>query len=580
MKIINKRINVGTIFPYFFFILLLIPTSTFAASLSISPATGVYSTGKTFTVTVAVNSAGQPINASDGTITFNPRELTVVAASRSASIFSLWTTEPSFSNTAGTINFSGGSPSGYNGAFGNVLTVTFRTLTSGTAKVSLTGASVLAADGKGTNVLTNMNGGTYTMSAVESQPAPEVIIEYVAPANTPGAPQITSTTNADQTKWSKETTANLAWSLPSDIIAIRTSLDDKASAIPTKVYDSPIKNISLTDLAQGVSYFHIQFKNKDGWGKIANYRLAIDSNKPESFEISLPENADLSNSNQNLILKAVDKTSPVNKFKVQLDGAEAFEFIATSSTSTLPLNNLKPGYHTVVIEAFDSAGNSLINSFSFTISSFEKPVIKDYPQNLTEGVIPVIKGTTRPNSTIDIKVIDQNGVETHTTTNSDAEGKFNYIPDTSFTKGVYTITASAVDSNGAHSEESDSVKIIVEVPGYIKIGTFLINILSIVIPLFALVVLGWLLLMVSIRKLFVMKKKTVIEANEALEILAKEFVTINTVLKEHEADLLSSRKTQKLTQAEEALITSVKQALNSAQTKVQKEITDVTKIFK
>jgi hypothetical protein len=175
----------------------------YASTLSLSPATGVYTTGSTFSVRVVVNTKGAPINAADGTLTFNPKELQVVSVSRTSSIFNLWTTEPTFSNAAGTITFSGGSPTGYTGGSGTVMSVTFRTLGAGSPRVSLSSGSVLAADGRGTNVLTSMGSGAYTVSAVSENPEPEVIIEFVPPANTPAAPKISSDTHGNPDGWSK-----------------------------------------------------------------------------------------------------------------------------------------------------------------------------------------------------------------------------------------------------------------------------------------------------------------------------------------------------------------------------------------
>ena len=152
-----------------------------AATLSLSPGTGVYTSGSTFTVNVRVNTQGEEINAAEGTLKFNPNELSVVNVSRASSIFNLWVAEPAFSNSTGNITFSGGSPSGYSGGGGTVMSVTFRAAGAGSARVSFTNGSVLANDGRGTNVLTNMGGGTFTIQAQSSSPAPEVITEYVAP---------------------------------------------------------------------------------------------------------------------------------------------------------------------------------------------------------------------------------------------------------------------------------------------------------------------------------------------------------------------------------------------------------------
>jgi len=116
----------------------LFPTFSLASTLTLSPTTGVYTTGSTFTVRVVVNTNNASVNAADATLSFNPKELQVVSVSRASSIFSLWTTEPTFSNSAGTISFSGGSPSGYTGSAGTVMSVTFRTLGAGSPRVNIT----------------------------------------------------------------------------------------------------------------------------------------------------------------------------------------------------------------------------------------------------------------------------------------------------------------------------------------------------------------------------------------------------------------------------------------------------------
>ena len=181
MKSIKNCIKVVSLAALFF----IVQTSfSEAATLRVNPGTGVYSVGNVFTVSVLVNTDGSSVNAADWQLSFNPKELQVVNASRGGSIFNLWTEEPSFSNSAGTVSFGGGSPSGYKGSGGNVMSVTFKTLAAGTPKINFKSGSILAADGLGTNILTGMSGGTYTVSAQVSNPEPE----YIAPANTPKAP--------------------------------------------------------------------------------------------------------------------------------------------------------------------------------------------------------------------------------------------------------------------------------------------------------------------------------------------------------------------------------------------------------
>ncbi len=559
---------------------LLLPQAIQAATLAVTPASGVYTTGSTFTVQVIVNTAGKPINAADGTLSFNPRELSVIAASRSSSIFNLWTAEPTFSNTNGTVSFGGGLPSGYTGAAGNVMTVTFKSLTSGSAKISLTGASVLAADGRGTNVLTSMSGGTYTLSAATTQPAEEVIVEYVPPANTPSTPSITSTTHSDQTKWHSEKTAELTWTVPAGVTGLRTLLNESPVAIPTKVYDEPIRSLTLTNLAEGVSYFHMQFRNAEGWGKVAHYRLAVDSEKPRSFDIQLADGADLTKSKQEAVIIIDDETSDVLRFKIQVSGNEAYEYVRPSATATIPLSDLKPGSQTIIVEAFDAAGNSIVSTLSFTIKSFEKPIFTEYPKELATGVTPVIRGTTRPNATLTLSIHSDGEAERKETAQSDSNGSFTFVSSLPLQNGVYQVTATAIDSEGSQSETSDMITITVREPGYVVIGTFLINLLSVIIPLIALCVLTWTVLIYSLNRIRTLRRKVLIESDEAVMVLRRQFEHISLLLTEEEQKLAGSRKTLKLTDAEAHLVSSMRSALNDAEQKVVKEVEDVTRIIR
>ncbi len=551
-----------------------------AASLSISPSSGVYTAGQVFSARVTVNTNGASVNAADGTLKFNPSEITVLNVTKGP-IFNLWTAEPAFSNAAGSITFSGGSPTGYTGSNGTVINITFKAATAGNPKVSFSGGSVLAADGRGTNVLTTMNSAAFTIGAKAVATEPEKIIEYVPPANTPGAPQVTSSTHPDTTKWYNLKTADLSWKLDGNITAVRTLLDKNATAIPTKVYDSPISKINLADLDEGVQYFHIQLKNTDGWGKVTHYRIAVDSQKPSKFEIALPENADLSNPVQTLVVKVEDSASKVKRFKIQIDGGEAYEYIDEKASSTIVLAPVKPGHHTVVAEAFDEAGNSTIATLAFDVSAFDKPQFTEYPHEINEQVIPVIKGTTRPNAKVSISLMQVGiGVTSYaaaktTEVQSNAQGEFTYIPDGKLTLGVYELTAVATDQYGAQSAPSDAVRIAVQQPGYLQIGSMLVSVLSVLIPLIALSVLltfGVWFLLFRIRRF---RKGVTREAKEAAAMLTSEFAHLRSELGAQKAHIESSRKTNKLTKAESELFDTLTEALKTSEKRVEKEIIDV-----
>lgn len=137
-----------------------------AAKLYIMPSTGVYRVGDLFSVLIDVNTSSEAINAASGQLNFDNSKLEVTNLGYSASIFTLWTQEPIFSNAAGSVVFSGGLPSpGFTGPSGAILRVTFRPKSIGQATVNFVSGSVLANDGKGTNILDSFSGGIFNVLA-------------------------------------------------------------------------------------------------------------------------------------------------------------------------------------------------------------------------------------------------------------------------------------------------------------------------------------------------------------------------------------------------------------------------------
>jgi len=424
-----------------------------------------------------------------------------------------------------------------------------------------------------------MTGGSYTAQAVSAAPVAEVI-EYVAPANTPAAPRINSDTHPDPANWSNETTAELSWTLPAGITAVRTLLDDRSSTVPTNVYDNPISSISLDELPEGVSYFHLQFRNADGWGRITHYRLAVDSVGPANIAITTASTTDETNPQQVLQVTTDEEGSGVVRYLVKINEAEPFEFIDEAGAGLITLPVLKPGYHAIIVEAFDAAGNSTIGTYSITVDAFEKPVFTDIPTSMTANVIPVIRGLTRPNSLVTVFFSRIGNEPNVIEVTADAEGVFTYIPEGELYSGVYEISAEATDTYGAQSARSDSQRIAVQEPGYVRIAGQFVDAMSVIVPLLllaVLLVLGmWYLLFVFRR----FKGSVRVESVEALDILHREFSNLQVMLRDQESALQTSRKTKKLTKAESEMIEVIDKALQTSQRTVEKEIQDVTQLTK
>ncbi len=96
-----------------FFAFTYVKAQTKSASLFLLPSSGSYKVGSNFSITLAVNSPTESINAAEALLKFDPSIIQVRNISNAGSIFKYWPEEPTFSNSAGTIKFVGGSPKDY-----------------------------------------------------------------------------------------------------------------------------------------------------------------------------------------------------------------------------------------------------------------------------------------------------------------------------------------------------------------------------------------------------------------------------------------------------------------------------------
>lgn len=161
-----------------------------AATLYFSPQAAGESAGQSFMVNVDVSSADQAMNAAQGVIEFPADKLEVISLSTANSVVTLWVQQPSFSNRDGVIDFQGVAVNpGFQGSAGEILTIKFRAKAKGSAAVTFASGSVLANDGKGTNILTALKPAVFTVtsapppsSAAGAPPAPApAIVDHVPP---------------------------------------------------------------------------------------------------------------------------------------------------------------------------------------------------------------------------------------------------------------------------------------------------------------------------------------------------------------------------------------------------------------
>lgn len=361
-----------TVGAFVFAVLFVFSATAFAAETSISPASGTYSKGQTFTASVRVNPQGKSVNAVEATLTFDTSKLSVVSVSKTGSVFSLWTTEPTFSNTQGTIQFGGGSPSPFS-AQSTLVVVTFRTTSEGDAAVDWKNASVLAADGLGTDVhsgsikaLYTVTGGTAppppsqpeTVEELETEPEEESSDATIAFGDPPRAPEVGSKTFLDPEVWYATTTGTFTWELPFDVSDLFLEIATSSDNTPLTKIDPPVAEMLFTkdQLEDGVQYLSIQFKNQVGLGAITNRKIMIDTTPPQPFTINVRAGNSTS-SFPTLHFDAKDSTSGIKEYELTIADREPVVVTIDEARLGYLLTELTDGTYTVKVRAFDKAGN-------------------------------------------------------------------------------------------------------------------------------------------------------------------------------------------------------------------------------
>lgn len=106
-----------------------------------------------------------PVNAVGGTIIFPSEQLEIISLSRISSVVDLWSEEPEYSNTLGTLHFSGGivGADAIQPLTGTIFEVTMRIKKAGKAVITMKDAQLLASNGAGTNIISGS--GTLTLYA-------------------------------------------------------------------------------------------------------------------------------------------------------------------------------------------------------------------------------------------------------------------------------------------------------------------------------------------------------------------------------------------------------------------------------
>lgn len=560
-----------------------LPSIASAANLYFSPSSGDYKVGKTFSVSVYVSSANQAINAASGIVSYPADKLEVTSLSKAGSIFTLWVSEPSFSNSAGTVNFEGIvlNP-GFTGSSGKVITITFKTKIPGNAPLTFSSGSALANDGKGTNVLTSMGKAQFSLGgATTTVPSTTTITTTPIISGTPSLPKISSPTHPDSDKWYSKKDAQFTWSVPSGVTSVRLLVNKSATSTPTTVYTPATSGKEITNLSDGIGYFHAQFRNAKGWGGIAHFKFQIDTKSPEPIAIKFVHGNQSIDPSPIITFNTTDSLSGMNYYQIKIGSGGFINIdpkLIISNPYSLPTQ--EPGKNTIVVQAYDKAGNSITEVEEFEILALEPPKITRYSKNIVQGDLLEIGGKTYPDSDVDLFLLQEDKKILEQRVKSNSSGDFTFIWSNRLENGVYNIQAQVTDNRGAKSLLSEKITIVVTESQILKIGSWAINLLAVLVPLIVLIFALLFILLYGRHKFLLLRRRLRKEVREAESTLHKAFDLLKDDIREQVKMLEKTSTKRELTLEEDKILKKLKNHLDDTEKFIRKEIENIEKEVK
>lgn len=330
-----------------------------AVRLFVYPSTRETILGELTSLELHIDTGGQTINAADLTLQLDPSIASVTGAERRGSVFDFWVQEPQVSTEQGVVRFTGGTSTGFTGE-GLIGQIFWRGVRPGTFTIGLSAdSSVHLHDGRGT-----------ALSHVFSR------FEFTVVPST-GLPVVYSETHADEDIWYATSVVRLNW-VVHEQKAYSYVVTRNPEELPDEVPDTPIGEIKLSQLDDGIYYFRLREQDATGvWSVAVTRQIKIDTRPPEPFEVRVDQDQALFGGKPFASFVATDVMSGVVSYEVQ-EGDEVSTLIA-------PPYLIKGSPKQLRVTAIDRAGNQ-------RVSIYEAPLLSRLWIGLVSVVVVLVLG--------------------------------------------------------------------------------------------------------------------------------------------------------------------------------------------
>ncbi len=316
--------------------------SIYNSTISLLPEFGLFSLYQEQSIQIQIKSGGEPINAIELFLTFDPHiarvEDILLLNSLCDKKFIL---KKNIDNENGTVGLSCLIPEGFEGETALLAELIIQPLRVG--KFDLTfgkESKILAHDGLGTNVLRTTSDGSYTVVDQESSLIDNRISLF-------------SYSHPNSARWYKNKNIHIEWSSRTSTENFFYAFDSLSTTIPNERNMTTQRAIDLSVKKDGVYFFHIARESGASETLISRLKILVDTTPPEHVDIKSSADRVKQGDVVRFEFSGSDSLSGVQaNYYVSMDGRMFFP-----SLKRLYIPFLEKGEHTLTLRVFDNAGN-------------------------------------------------------------------------------------------------------------------------------------------------------------------------------------------------------------------------------